>query len=108
MLGTINLRLVAVISVLTISFLAGWWINGWRWEAKAYAAEQQLVKQANKTQEIAADYELLRQTKDRKQDVITKEVYIETRKPAYDCRISHSGMLLLHDAVEAANSGKLN
>lgn len=107
MLGTINLRFVVIVSVLTISFLAGWWINGWRWEAKAYAAEQQLIKSAKDTEKLAIDYEVIQQSKDKVQNVITKQVYVETTKSDYSCRIPNSGVLILQQAVETANSGKL-
>lgn len=99
---------MAVTSILLICFLAGWFVNGWRWEAKAYAAEQQLIKKSQEQQKLAESYEELRQKKDKVQNEIVKQVYIETSKPAYDCRIPESGMLLIHKAVETANSGKFN
>lgn len=108
MLGTINLRFIVIVSVLTISFLAGWWINGWRWEAKSYAATQLMAKQAKDMQKLAEDYELIQQSKDKVQNVITKQVYIETSKPDYTCRIPDTGLQLLRNAVETANSGKLD
>lgn len=107
MLGTINLRFVAIVSTLTICFLAGWWINGWRWEAKLYSSEQNRIKQALVIQKYAEDYELIQQSKDTVQNVITKQVYIETSKPDYTCRIPDTGLQLLRNAVETANSGKL-
>jgi len=108
MLGTINLRFVIVVSTLTICFFAGWWINGWRWEAKSYAATQLLMKQSADMQKMAEEYELIQQSKDTVQNVITKQVYIETTKPDYTCRIPDTGLQLLRNAVETANSGKFD
>lgn len=108
MLGTINLRFIVIIVTLSLSFLSGWWINGWRWEAKAYVLEQKYTKQALAIQKLTEDYLIIQKTKDARQNIITKQVYLETTKPEYSCIIPPAGLLILNKAVTTANASKLD
>lgn len=95
-----------ITATLLACFLAGWWINGWRWEAKQYAAEQKIIKQSLETKKLAEDYELLKQSKEQKRQDVTRQIIVESSTVAYDCRIPDNGLRLLNTAIENANSSK--
>ena len=51
MYGLLNLRLIGIVAASVAIFLSGWWINGWRWEAKYEALQKEYAEAVVKAQQ---------------------------------------------------------
>ena len=76
MLGTLNLKLIAIVVAVLTTFFAGWTVNGWRYE-KRIAQEkiaQEKVIQA-KEAEHQAEADKIRKDKNAQIDAINNQLF---------------------------------
>ena len=51
MYGFLSLRLIGIAAASVAIFLSGWWINGWRWEAKYESLQKEYAEAVVKAQQ---------------------------------------------------------
>jgi len=65
-----NWKAIALAALIAGAFFAGWQVNGWRWEAKAFQAEQ--VAESARIQLAQDNADLIEEESNREAKIITK------------------------------------
>ena len=76
MLGTLNLKLIAIVIAVLTTFFAGWTVNGWRYEkriAQERIAQEKVIQAKEAEHQAAADK--IRKDKNAQIDAINNQLF---------------------------------
>ncbi len=87
MYGAITPRVIGIVAAVVAIFCAGWFTNGWRWEAKYTSLQKQYAETVVEAQREARRKEQLLQSK-ADQQIVEKNAQIQTISSERDRALS--------------------